>query len=263
MLEALNASRSASSGAVAQPKKGKGRGKGKATGDEAAKMVLKKLLPVVVSLDRRVQALEDRATYVVVLTDEKYKSDVHELRQLWRKQEKERRDAFGVALEEWKQAGSTGAKPTLPNHPLGGSQRSAVFKCFLEKANQEIPQDHAAKAQVATAAASSLAQVDGFIYRATPRHPEPKDGRPWVWAFMLQETATAVERSVFPQLASVVNGKFKVAPQHQQDGPLLKWLLAWMSKTRGPSDRQIDEEVWGSAAEEEDERIPKRTRNDD
>ena len=47
--------------------------------------VLQKMVPVLVDLDRRVAALEDRSTFVVVLRNEEAKKIVREVRETWKK----------------------------------------------------------------------------------------------------------------------------------------------------------------------------------
>ena len=135
----------------------------------STKVVLTKLLPVMISLDRRVGTLEDRSAFVVVIKDAKWKEDVQDLRKMWRELEAKRR--------EGKQPGDT-----LGPHPLGGSQRSVVFKLLIELLHpkSQSPQKEVLQELQAT----TLGNIDNVIFRGKPRHEEPHREKPWVWAFI-------------------------------------------------------------------------------
>ena len=49
---------------------------------------------------------------------------------------------------------------------------------------------------------------------------------------MLQEWTTLEERSCLSALANANFQQFKIAPQHSQNGPLLKWLLSWAAQIK-------------------------------
>lgn len=230
MLEALAASQAVGASSSEGRGRGKGKGKGKAAGASSAK-VLKKLIPAIVQIDRRLGALEDRGYYVVLLHDETWKSQVEALKQLWKRGEESRRKTLEAALKEWEKD-KTAEKPKLGPHELGGSQRSAVLKLLAELLSKTLPSDNPARARVDYVAKAPLSELDNFIFRAKPRHPTPKEGKPWIWAFAVQEFATLQERGFFTSLAEQKIDQCRVAPQHSMDGPVMKWLLEWLKEGR-------------------------------
>ena len=78
-------------------KGGAGKNNGKARDYEDTRFarptaVLQKMVLVLVDLDRRVASMEDRSTYVLVLRSEDAKKMVRDIRETWKKGEKDRRE---------------------------------------------------------------------------------------------------------------------------------------------------------------------------
>ena len=67
---------------------------------------------------------------VALVHSEEWKKDIDELRSIWRKGEKERRDKHKSDL-------TTNDKAEIDKHPMECSQRSAVFKYLVEKTAAE------------------------------------------------------------------------------------------------------------------------------
>ena len=65
------------------------------------------------------------------------------------------------------------------------------------------------------------------IHRSKPSHPTPKEGFAWVWGFMTSERCTEEFRNLLQDVIDARTEGMRFAPQHSQDGPILKWLLQW------------------------------------
>ena len=85
----------------------KGSSKGKASAGHEREIV-SRLSTLCISMDRRIQALEDRSSYVCIIKGESLKKEVSTLRAAWKEDEKARREEH--------EADKT--KP-LRNHVLG------------------------------------------------------------------------------------------------------------------------------------------------
>ena len=106
--------------------KGSSKGKGKASAGHESEIV-SRLSTLCISMDRRLQALEDRASYVCVIKGEILKKEVLTLRTAWKEDEK--------ACREEHEADKTKA---LRNHVLGGGGfRSVVAKLLFELLQRE------------------------------------------------------------------------------------------------------------------------------
>ena len=106
-------------------RKGSSQGKGKASAGHESEIV-SRLSTLCISMDRRLQALEDRASYVCVIKGESLKKEVLTLRTAWKEDEK--------ACREEHEADKTKA---LRNHVLGGGFRSVVAKVLFELLQRE------------------------------------------------------------------------------------------------------------------------------
>ena len=69
-----------------------------------------------------------------------------------------------------------------------------------------------------------VASLDAAIFRARPRHPEPKEDRAWVWAFKMQENVKTEIHLAMKSICVFHNATLFFAPQRSQDGPVAKWL---------------------------------------
>ena len=127
-----NAGTSNSENNVGKGGKGAGINNGKSRDYEDTRLarptaVLQKMVPVLADLDRRVASLEDRSTFVVVLRSEDGKKMVRDVRETWKKSERDRRDALA---KKWNDE-PAGAHILAP-HPLGGSLRVCILRTCLE-----------------------------------------------------------------------------------------------------------------------------------
>lgn len=254
MLAALALAAPAQGAAASSKGKGKGKGKGKPSANTSAVETLTKLIPVVVSLERRVHTLEDRSSFIVAIKDEGWKVKIEAIRALWRTQEKTRRDAA---------AGSATAmadvRGDLAPHPLGGPLRSIILKTFVELVAGALPADHPHKAAMEQVAKEEVSSFTAAVYRAQPRHPQYKADRTWFWGFMLVDGATSTSRELFTTLTSIKHDFFFVAAQHSQDGPLTKWLLEWQKAHRSDQGNYNNDDEEDDSYGNQGDR--KRTRN--
>ncbi len=210
-------------------------GKGGANIEDAANAswgkVLRKIVPIVANIERRIGTLEDRCTFVVILKDEEWKGKVVDIRNMWREIEKTRREKFKKDKENSKEA-------ILDPHPFGG-QKQAVLRLIAELMFQNLTsqdKDEHRKA-LDMVVKSSISLLDAILFRGKPRFATPKQDRAWVWAFIFAETAPAEARKTLESLYTMRCAKAHISPQRSQDGPLLKWLLEW-----GKSQREQKEE---------------------
>eukprot|EP00959_Pyramimonas_sp_CCMP1952_P149393 3126104-Pyramimonas_sp.AAC.1 len=68
----------------------------------------------------------------------------------------------------------------------------------------------------------SVAELDTQLFRAKPRHPTWKAGRPWVWAVMLQEEKAPEFTRALRACCSIKCEDLFITAQYTLDGPLLK-----------------------------------------
>eukprot|EP00959_Pyramimonas_sp_CCMP1952_P392188 8218058-Pyramimonas_sp.AAC.1 len=119
-LLALVAAAESSNGGGPPQQQARGRGRGDDPSKASAYTVVRKIAPILISLDRRVGCLEDRASFVIIVKGEEEKKTVSTLRDLWRTDEKARRDEVGGGGDDV----GMGAPKEMRPHQLGGSQRS-------------------------------------------------------------------------------------------------------------------------------------------
>ena len=157
--------------------KGSSKGKGKASAGHESEIV-SRLSTLCISMDRRIQALEDRSSYVCIIKGESLKKEVSTLRAAWKEDEKARREEH--------EADKT--KP-LRNHVLGGDFRSVVAKFLFELLQREAEarMNEVEQQAISYLVSLDIASLDAAIFRARPRHPERKEDGAWVWALLMQE----------------------------------------------------------------------------
>ena len=98
------------------------------------------------------------------------------------------------------------------------------------------------------------AQLDEFFVRLQAKHDKPREGRPWVWSLMLAEVVPpelraavqAVARLSKENRAGLPKG-IQIAPQHSQDGNIVKNIL------KGPQKQEDDWEMDGDGDGENDD----------
>ena len=215
--------------------KGSSKGKSKASVGHESEIV-SRLSTLCISMDRRLQALEDRSSYVCIIKSENLKKEVATLRAAWKEDEKARREEH--------EADKT--KP-LRNHVLGGGFRSVVAKVLFELLQREA---EARMSQVEQQAISylvslDLASLDAAIFRARPRHPEPKADRSWVWAFLMNENVRSEIHLAMKSICAFHNATLFFAPQRSQDGPVVQWLrdMRKGSKAQGAGGEDMEEDM--------------------
>ena len=140
--------------------------------------IVSRLSTLCISMDRRIQALEDRSSYVCIIKGESLRKEVLTPRTAWKEDEKARREEH--------EADKT--NPLRKHVPRGGF-RSVVAKLLFELLQREAEARMNQAEQQATSYLASLdiASLDAAIFRARPRHPQPEEDRAWVWAFLMQE----------------------------------------------------------------------------
>ena len=220
---------------------------GKGGGGKGGRDILKAVVPIVRSLERRVGALEDRASVAIIINGEREKEQIVQIREAWRSKEKERRGQLQKAKEE---AGEDQAKQDsiiFPDHPSGGPLRAVVLGAIIQMATQALPADAPGKEKLAAARALAVDALGKLVFRAQPRHNKPMPKRPWVWVFLFGETATAAEREVILDLKFAKSPDIRFATAHSQDGPLCKQLTKWMESTSRPD----TEDLFDSCEEDE------------
>ena len=114
--------------AAAQKGKGKGKRNSKEKFDQSTLLLRVALL--LVDMDRRLGALEDRASSVVVVRDEDCQNKVRQMRELWRSQHKERRDG---AVAGQGDAQVRGGKD------VPGDLEAPCGQCFADCGAQDVP----------------------------------------------------------------------------------------------------------------------------
>ena len=108
--------------AAAQKGKGKGKRNGKEQFDQSTLLLRVALL--LVDMNRRLGALEDRASFVVVVHDEDCNNKVRQVCELWRRHDKERRDGAVAGQGDAQVRGGKDAPCDLEAHPVGSALRS-------------------------------------------------------------------------------------------------------------------------------------------
>ena len=97
------------------------------------------------------------------------------------------------------------------------------------------------------------AQLDEFFVRLKAKHDKPREGRPWVWSLTLAEVVLAEMRAALQTIArwskenrtGLAKGK-QIAPQHSQDGNIVKGIL------KGP---QKQEDEWSADGDGENDEM--------
>ena len=72
-----------------------------------------------------------------------------------------------------------------------------------------------------------------------------------MWAAMVTEIATEAHRTCITNLFTLKSKDVRVATQHSQDGPLLKWLLRWIKGGSDPGAGHEGEQ-WDSTMGDDD-----------
>lgn len=230
---------------------------------------LKKVIPMLVNIDRTVSALDDRSDrscIAIVVKDDDWKVKLNAVRSKWQELEKERRKA-GVAtkeMEKEKKAAGVApvavpasqtlaaaaddplnmdddlpAVPGLPPHPMGGPQRAVMLHAMVELAESAIAADNESLAVVKAVRSWSMEFTLQTIFRARPRNYTYAVGKPWIWSFMIAESVKAETWTQLRSLFAAKSPKCFVAQQLSHDGPNTKWLLEWQGgkgKGKGNSD---------------------------
>ena len=90
-----------------------------------------------------------------------------------------------------------------------------------------------------------MPSLDTAIFRARPRHPEPKEDRAWEWAFFMQENVKAEIHLAMKTICLFHNATLFFSPQRSQDGPVVKWLrdLRGRNKAHGAGADDVDEDM--------------------
>ena len=90
-----------------------------------------------------------------------------------------------------------------------------------------------------------LASLDAAIFRARPRHPEPKTDRAWVWAFLMHENVKSEIHLAMKSICAFHNATLFFAPQRSQDGPVVQWLrdMRKGSKAQGADGDDMEEDM--------------------
>ena len=196
--------------------KGSSKGKGKASASHESEIV-SRLSTLCISMDRRIRALEDRSSYVCVIKGESLKKEVLTLRAAWKDEKADK------------------TKP-LRNHVLGGGFRSVVAKVLFELLQREAEarMNQVEQQAISYLVSLDMASLDAAIFRARPRHPEPKEDRERVWAFLMQEN-----------VKTEIHLVMVFSPQRSQDGPVEKWLrdLRGRNKAQGAGVDDVDEDM--------------------
>ena len=243
-------------------------GKGSEGKGASVEAVLKKMVPMLVNLDRRVGALDDRSTIAIVIRDEDWKVKLSGVRVRWQTFEKERRtahDATNKSAEETEKsvpasqtsaattrAASSGVEvpsaenplagmdedegpqiPGLAPHPMGGSQRAVMWQTIMELIETELPSDNPVQATVKAIRAWTMENTAKIIFRARPRNYTYAVGKPWIWGFMLDDSVDANVWRDLRTLYEAKSKKFFCAQQLTKDGPNAKWLLDWVKDAKG------------------------------
>lgn len=217
MLLAL-ANRPAPMEGAGSPARGGGSSAPRASGS-SAEQVLSRLIPVVASLERKVGDLSDRSSIVFVVKDESMKEAITQIRDLWKSQDKLRRDAH--------EAKGADDGSDMADHPLGGPLRCVIFRTVLELIAKEVPADHPSKRLLTAGAETTTSDYLSTVFRCNPRHPTYREGRPWVWCVLLHERLPEAMLALITALKGLRLEKIATMDQHTADGPLLKWLLDW------------------------------------
>jgi hypothetical protein len=228
-----------SSAPPAQKKSGKGKGKGGKGADANAshKDVLLRIVPLIANIERRTGQLEDRASFVVILKDEDMKKQLVQVRLKWKEQDpnakETEQEAEAAASQQAMSAMDTSAARAAPAaHPMGGPQRAVVFKALLELVVLKLPAGHPDTLILTNFSVMAVADMTKVIFRAKPRHYEPMDERNWIWGFIKVENMHPDHAMAIEKLCGLQIPGFRFAPQHTQDGPLIKWLMGWLKAVR-------------------------------
>ena len=159
----------------AKGSKGSSKGKGKASAGHESEIV-SRLSTLCISMDRRIQALEDRSSYVCIIKGENLKKEVLTLRAAWKEDENARRE--GHEADKTNPLEESCLRWRLP---LGGCESSLRTSTERGRGTDE-------SGGISFLASLDIASLDAAIFRARPRHPEPKEDWAWVWAFLHNAT---------------------------------------------------------------------------
>ena len=171
------------------------------------------------------------------LKGESLKKEVSTLRAAWKEDEKARREEH--------EADKT--KP-LRNHvlgrrfPLGGCESS--LRASTKRGGGTDESGGTASHLVPCQSGYSLSRCS-VIFRARPRHPEPKADRAWVWAFLMQESVKSEIHLAMKSICAFHNATLFFAPQRSQDGQVVQWLrdMRKGNKAQGAGGDDIDEDM--------------------
>jgi hypothetical protein len=186
-----------------------------------------------VAHERDIHALQDRCTFVVLVRDPAIQKKVQEARGTWQEADEQRRSA---------------AEPA--DHPLG-SLRSHLHEALFREAHDRIPQDRqGARQAAALLQALPKPEIDINVFRLRPKHPEPKEGRAWIFQLTVAGGAAQEYWSSLRTLSKHDCKEIQVAPQRSRDGPLVGELGkgGGKGKSRKGKDRDaMDTEEPGEA----------------
>ena len=118
-------------------------------------------------------------------------------------------------------------------HPMGGSFRGVLLKVVFELLHTKCPVQSTHAAALTKLKDMSAADLDGMLHRTKPSHPTHKPQFAWVWGFMTSERCTPEYRDLLQVIMDAKTEGMRIAPQHSQDDPLVKWLLQWQQTQRG------------------------------
>ena len=246
----------------------KGKGKGDATpaADATNTQVIQRIIPLLVNLDRESAALRDRSGFVVIVTNESFKETIAQARAQWRIIEDKRNETWKAANghdvhqpvekqskrtnamdldgpSQASQAAAAGkpatssAAPSVatkkPIHAMGGSFRGVLLKLMFELLHSKCPVQASHAGALTTLQNMPATDLDGMVHRVKPTHPSSKPGFSWVWCFMTSERCTLEFRNLLQDIMDARTEGLRIAPQHSQDGPIVKWLLQWQQTQRG------------------------------
>ena len=234
-LAALRGSPPAATVPAAAAAKGKGKGKGEGIED-----IVNALIRVVISHERSVHTLEDRCSFAILVIDETVKTEIEQVRDAWRVQDRAAREAREAAREE--QALGT-AERSMETSSTLGSQRAVIHSLIFEKILAKIPEEGHGQERAAATLLKTMPckEVENACFRLKPRHDSPKPKFVWMWGLMLSvdHPPQYVEAlHVLCNVQQLLKDYVKVAPQRSQDGPTVQWLATLGSASEEASTRR-------------------------
>ena len=254
----LVAAQTALATATSVPVKGKGKGgaggKGKSTKMEDR---LRAVESVIVQHERTIHMLEDRCSMVILVREAIHQQKIQEFRDLHLRQGEEIKKKDHVALDAAAQKAGH-PSPGRTAHPLG-SQRSLLLTFVFNEINAVTPAGTEGSVAVKEMLKLQTAQLDEFFVRLKAKHDRPRErpreGRPWVWSLTLAEVVPAELRAALQAIArwskenraGLAKG-IQIAPQHSQDGNIVKNIL------KGPQKQEDDWEMDGDGENDDGSR---------